>query len=315
MKRVRVLYFLTKHGPVKKTMIPIAPSTSKQKELPPHLDDDFSLRLPCPNESQQPLTIFVRHNVLHSKQSEFNNWCKEIYAIAGTYPGFINSEVIKLVCYDDSDNYNIDNSCCDVMADQSDLGPNRISDTYVCIVRFHNYTFLKRWIDSADRKMMLRRTYEFSNDESMYSYHSLEHWFPSDGNDTSQASLNLPKKHGPPPKRKMILIVTSVMYLQSLWIPKVTRAIFPEASNYPNIQTYAMGLLNTFLIVALVTYVVLPITTRLFGFWLFPYDNYFDKLKELIPSFGSTWLSKMIKIAQREREPRNELSPSNKSKQ
>ena len=263
-------------------------------------DDDVSLRLPCPNDSQQPLTVFVRHHVSRTKPSEFIHWCNEINAIARTYDGFISTEVIKPVCYDGngtivntSDTHNSDvtkdtsnssrrGSC------SSNFHPTRIiSDEYISIVRFQNYTLLKRWIDSDDRKRMLRRTNEFSNVPSTYSYHSLEHWFPSNINGTnptaSSTGTDSSPKPGPPPKWKMTIFVTIIIYLQTLWIPKVTGAMFPSTNNNNNVKIYAMGLLNTFLVVALVTYILFPITTRLMAFWLFPHEKYSDKLKELIP--------------------------------
>lgn len=276
----------------------IPPSKQKQKELPPHLDDDVSLQLPCPNDSQQPLTVFVRHHVLRNKQAEFIHWCNEINAMARTYEGFISTEVIKPVCYDGNSSNKTDiaadtsnssrrgrrNSSSDYSG-SGNFHPNKISDEYISIVRFQNYTLLKRWIDSEDRKTMLRLTNEFSNVQSTYSYHSLEHWFPSNinGTNTSTTGANPLKKHGPPPKWKMVIVVTTVIYIQTLWIPKVTKAIFPKAYDNPNVKTYAMGLFNTLLVVSLVTYILFPITTRLLAFWLFPHENYYDKLKELIP--------------------------------
>lgn len=265
----------------------------------PYLDGDDSLRLPC-HAPQQPLTVFVRHQVLQSKRSEFNHWCKEIYTLAGTYDGFINAEVIKPVS--------------DVTADPSDgsqVGgdghishnvppdPDRMSDTFVCIVRFQNYALLKRWIDSNDRRTMIRRTNEFSYVKSIYSFHSLEHGVSSNINDMNPKSSSTGANS--PPKWKMIIMVTSVMYLQTLWIPRVTGAIFPNTNSNTNIKLYVMGLLNMFFIVALVTYIIFPITRRLLAFWLFPNENYYDKLRELIPSFKL--LSGMIQIAHLD-EPR-----------
>ena len=276
----------------------IPTDSPQQTQSLAYLDDDVSLRLLCPNDSEQPLTVFVRHHVLRNKQSEFISWCHEINAIARTYDGFISTEVIKPVVYDCNISSNVSDTA---KTDPSDgnrrirlnsssrnFQTNQISDEYISIVRFQNYKLLKRWIDSADRKRMLRRTNEFSNVQSDYSYHSLEHWFPSNINGTNLTSstTDTNPNHGPPPKWKMTIFVTIVIYLQTLWIPKVTMAIFPQTKDHMNLQVYAMGLLNTFLIVALVTYILFPITTRLLAFWLFPNENYYDKLKELVPSIS-----------------------------
>jgi antibiotic biosynthesis monooxygenase (ABM) superfamily enzyme len=163
---------------------------------------------------------------------------------------------------------------------------------------------------------MLRRTNEFSNVQSTYSYHSLEHWFPSNINGTnpssSTAGANPPKKHGPPPKWKMVIVVTTVIYTQTLWIPKVTKAIFPKAYENLNVKIYAMGLLNTFLVVSLVTYILFPITTRLLAFWLFPHENYYDKVKELIPK--SEILSDIMKKFHHKSDRQQASLPSSPTK-
>jgi uncharacterized protein len=226
-----------------------------------------SLRLPCPTDSQQPLTVFVRHHVLRNKHTEFEHWCHEINALAQTYDGFISTEVIKPVCSDNDDENNTYR-----------CNPNRDSDEYISIVRYQNYSLLKKWMDSDDRKMMLQRTNEFAMEKSIYSYHSVEHWFPSNG--TSDTSTT--KRGGPPPKWKMCIFVTLIIYSQSLWVKKVTNVAIP------NMNEYWAGLLNTLLVVALVTYILFPICTRLVAFWLFPDEKYMDKLRELVPKFMTT---------------------------
>ena len=73
---------------------------------PIDIPDDASLQLPCTNDSQQPLTVFVHHHVLRTKHAEFAKWSKEINSIACTYDGFIDSEIIKPVTTSDDDNVN-----------------------------------------------------------------------------------------------------------------------------------------------------------------------------------------------------------------
>lgn len=226
--------------------------------------DSSSLSLNCPDDSDQPLTVFVRHNVLRGHEQIFERWCNEINRLAQEYDGFISTEVIKPVC---TDEYDEENKNCN---------PTRDADEYISIVRFQNYTKLKKWMDSDVRKGMLNRTSEFSNRKSIYSYHSVEHWFPSS---SMTASGGVKPPGGPPPKWKMTIFVTCVIYSQTLWIPKVQRKAAPK------LNKYWAGLINTFFVVLLVTYVLFPICTRLMAFWLFPDAKYTDKLRELIPKF------------------------------
>jgi uncharacterized protein len=221
-----------------------------------------------PDDSEQPLTVIVRHHVLRSKHDEFAKWCGDINLLVQKNDGFVSTEVIKPVCTDSSDEFNL--AC--------ELNPSRESDEYITIVRFQSNAKLKQWMDSDARKGMLTRTDEFSKRESLYTYHSIEHWFPSIMHGTNPSGDVNAKKGGPPPKWKMCIFVTIVIYLQTLWIPKVTKRAIPKLTN-----TYWIGLINTFCIVVLVTYILFPICTRLVGFWLFPNEKYFDKLYELVP--------------------------------
>jgi uncharacterized protein len=219
-------------------------------------------RIQCQDDSKEPLTAVIRHYVLRSKHEEFECWLREIRELERTFEGFISSEVIKPVCHTDWDDFYLNMS-----------NPSRARDEYLTIVRFQNYTKLKIWMESKARKKMLSRVHEFSKEESLYSYHSVEHWFPTNGNETC------PKGGGPPPKWKMVIYVTLVMYSQTIWVRQVTMAAFP------NLNVYWVTLINTFCVVTLVTYIWFPICSRLFAFWLFPQEKYRDKLYELIPGF------------------------------
>jgi uncharacterized protein len=227
------------------------------------LVDSSSLNLNCPDDSDQPLTIFVRHNVLRGHEQVFERWCNKINLLAQRYDGFISTEVIKPVCTDEQDEEN------------KNCSATRDADEYISIVRFQNYTKLKKWMDSDDRKGMLNRTSEFSNRKSVYSYHSVEHWFPSSTGTASGGA----KPPGPPPKWKMTIFVTLVIYSQSIWVQKFMKKKLPE------VNWYWLVLLNTLIVVTLVTYIMFPICTRLAAFWLFPEAKYTDKLRELIPKF------------------------------
>jgi uncharacterized protein len=227
------------------------------------LVDSSSLSLNCPDDSDQPLTVFVRHNVLRGQETAFERWCNEINLLAQKYDGFISTEVIKPVCTDEHDEEN------------KNCNPTSDTDEYISIVRFQNYTKLKKWMDSEERKGMLNRTGEFSNRKSVYSYHSVEHWFPASPGKAAGGA----KPPGPPPKWKMTIFVTIVIYSQTVWIQKYMK------KKLPNVDRRWLVLLNTLIVVTIVTYIMFPICTRLAAFWLFPEAKYTEKLLELVPEF------------------------------
>jgi uncharacterized protein len=216
-------------------------------------DGGSTLSLNCPNDSDQPLTIFVRHSVLRGHEEDFERWYNEMNRLVQQYDGFISTEIIKPVA--------------DERKEDDD------ADEYISIVRFQNYSKLKKWMDSDDRKGMLSRTGEFSNRKPRFTYHSVEHWFPST---TGSGGAKPP---GPPPKWKMTIFVTLVICSQSLWVQKYTKKWLP------NVKRRWLVLLNTLIVVTIVTYVMFPICTRLAAFWLFPQAKYTDKLLELVPAF------------------------------
>lgn len=213
----------------------------------------------CPTKPGKPLTVMAKHHVRPDKLHVFADWCREMQQRSRTFAGYIDTELIRPTCIE--------------------------SDEYVAIFRYDNYEHLKTWMESKERKEMIERVPEFSSTNSVvYAYHSLEHWFSSSGDEegSHNTGLNATKPAaGPPPKYKMVVVTTAIIYTQTLWVPKVLNRILGDANLHPDV----MGLLTVMCIVCLATYVLFPIVTRLLAFWLFPTANYRDKLRELVPLF------------------------------
>jgi uncharacterized protein len=218
-------------------------------------DGGSTLNLNCPNDSGHPLTIFVRHSVLRGHEEDFEHWYDEVIRLVRQYDGYISTEIIKPV--------------------ETEIREDDDADEYISIVRFENYSKLKKWMDSDDRKGVLKRTGEFSNRKAKFTYHSTEHWFPASPGKAAGGA----KPPGPPPKWKMTIFVTIVIYSQSVWIQKYMK------KNLPKVDRRWLVLLNTLIVVTLCTYIMFPICTRLAAFWLFPQEKYTEKLLELVPQF------------------------------
>lgn len=207
------------------------------------LDSEF----PKDSSKLQPLTIVAKHRVREDHSEIFILWCREMSALARDFRGYLSSEVIK------------------------PLSPD--SEEYITIFRFGNYAHLQVWMHSKERAGMYERVDEFSDHASIYSFHFLEHWFPSDDVTPKE------KGGGPPRKYKMVLVTTTIIYSQNLWVPKVMLLLAP------NMNWYARGFLNTFFIVIIAAYMLFPVVTRLLAFWLVPGAVYTDVLRELVPSW------------------------------
>ena len=123
----------------------------------------------------------------------------------------------------------------------------------VCIFRFDTYPHLERWMQSDARKSWLERTGEFSSTPADLShYEGLDFWFE-------------PKRGGggPPSKHKMALVTFVVIWPMVHFIPAaVGRAV-------PNPQLAQEGI-SVLAIVLLMTYAVMPLTTRALAPWLAP---------------------------------------------
>jgi antibiotic biosynthesis monooxygenase (ABM) superfamily enzyme len=118
---------------------------------------DVPLGTEFPVDSNEPLTVLVRHHVRHDKHEVFKKWSQETNQLVRKFPGFVNAEIIRPTT--------------------ADLEHSTGVDEYIAIVRFDNYKNLNVWMKSPERQMMMERTTEYSTEQPEYSLHSLEHWF------------------------------------------------------------------------------------------------------------------------------------------
>lgn len=177
----------------------------------------------CPTESNQPLTVMVKHYLRPDKLDAFSQWCRQMQKLSRRFEGYIDTEIIRPTCVDES-------------------------DEYVAIFRYGNYQHLRAWMESTERKTMIDRITEFSSANSVvYAFHSLEHWFSAsndkDGEENNPSHTSDKKNKaggGPPPKYKMVVVTTAVIYTQTLWVPKVLHKLLGHANLHPDV----MGLLT-----------------------------------------------------------------------
>jgi antibiotic biosynthesis monooxygenase (ABM) superfamily enzyme len=125
---------------------------------------------------------------------------------------------------------------------------------YVVILKFDRYDNLKAWLESGVRHEWLERLQPLIEEpEAIQTLTGLETWF------------TLPNKtiKAPPPKYKMALVTWLGVFVT---LAVVSRLLAPLLSNLPILLNQ---LITTGLVVALLTYLIMPYLTRFFKRWLY----------------------------------------------
>ncbi|CAJ1947345.1 unnamed protein product [Cylindrotheca closterium] len=184
--------------------------------------------------SNQNLTIFAKHKVVRGKESQFQQWAREINATLSKFEGYQGVEIVRP-------------TTCK-------------SNEYVNIFRFDNYEHLQLWMDSTERQQFLERTNEFDEEPIETSYHSLEYWFVQDQTDVGKPAP------APPSKQKMVVVTFLLIWLQVHFLGPAFGGL-----DIPPLLAEALTVIT---VVILTTYISMPITTKyLLHWWLFPNPN------------------------------------------
>ncbi|KAF3888717.1 MULTISPECIES: antibiotic biosynthesis monooxygenase [Nostocales] len=126
---------------------------------------------------------------------------------------------------------------------------------YVVILRFDRYINLKKWMTSDVRRDWIERLQPLiEKPENVQTLTGLETWF----------TLSEKPLQAPPPRYKMALITWLGVFV-TLGI--VSRLLAPLLSGLPVLLNQ---LFTTGLVVALLTYLVMPRLTQVFQRWLYP---------------------------------------------
>lgn len=126
---------------------------------------------------------------------------------------------------------------------------------YVAILRFDHYDNLKNWLESDIRREWIERLQPLiEKPEAIQTLTGLETWF-------TQPNQLL---KSPPPRYKMALITWLGVFIA---LAILSRLLAPLLSGLPLLLNQ---LITTGLVVAILTYLVMPRLTQLFHKWLYP---------------------------------------------
>lgn len=127
--------------------------------------------------------------------------------------------------------------------------------TYVTIFKFDTYEHLRGWADSPNREKWIEKVRPMTVGEAdVKKITGLEYWF------------SLPDRAAvmPPPRHKMALVTLLAIYPLILLVDFV---LAPLTGEMPHLLGLLLSVGST---VVLMTWAVMPMTTRLFAFWLYP---------------------------------------------
>lgn len=133
--------------------------------------------------------------------------------------------------------------------------PAQGTRTYTSILRFDTYDNLNAWAHSDERKAMVSRVSDLLTKGDVHEVRTgVDFWFT-------------PQYVKPPRPWKQFLLVLSAIYPLTLIVPYLLAPLFGIAT--PLQSPFVKGLIIAAVIVALMTFVIMPRYTRLVKRWLY----------------------------------------------
>jgi uncharacterized protein len=186
--------------------------------------------IPPPPRGQSVVVCVIRHTVIPGKDREYEAWLREIVPIAGNAEGHLGVNVIR---------------------------PHTESRTYTIVLHFDTLEHLQHWLVSGVWKPLILKVQHLLQDgEEVEIQTGLEFWFRPPGSKEKRAK-----------PYKQFLITLSVIFPLTILVPWLLTPLF-RASPVLEVPGIAHFLVAG-IVVALMTYVIMPRYTRLMAAWLY----------------------------------------------
>lgn len=178
--------------------------------------------------SRYESTAFVvRHRVRKGAEGRYEDWLRKIVPVAASYPGHQGAHIVR---------------------------PTPNNDEYVIVVRFSTLDQAKTWIESDDRKRLVKEIDDAISGDDTELKSGIDFWFT-------------PPAEKRAPGWKQWLVTTSVIAPLTMIVPAALKPLFLAV---PWLATYGVShVLVASTIVALVTFVIMPRYVRLLRRWLY----------------------------------------------
>ena len=188
------------------------------------------------NKNSKPVTVIVKRIAKKDKIKEFEEWLSGISKEVSRQEGSMGIDIIR----------------------PSD---NESNPEYVIIFRFNNYYNLTRWENSSIRNEWLQKGRELVDaDPDVQKFTGLEFWFTPY---FKKSSPSIPLS--PPPRYKMVIVTIPVISILLLTlVPQIHILTEMLLIPYPIRLTIALTIT-----VILMTYLIMPLLTKLLRPWLF----------------------------------------------
>ena len=192
------------------------------------------------NEESKPVTVIVRRIAKKDKIKEFEEWLSGISKEVSRQEGRMGIDIIRPT-------------------------PNASSKSkfeYVVIFRFNSYDNLAKWEKSPIRNEWLQKGRKLVEaDPNVQKMTGLEFWFTPYFKDESSPMIPLQ----PPPRYKMVIVTIPVISILLLTlVPQIHFLTEMLSIPFPIRLVIALTI-----IVLLMTYVIMPLLTKLLKSWLF----------------------------------------------
>ncbi|KUJ59936.1 antibiotic biosynthesis monooxygenase [Flavobacteriaceae bacterium CRH] len=180
----------------------------------------------------QGASVVITHHILNGKQQQYEKWLDEIIPITKHSNGFIDLQIVRPIPH--------------------------LTFVYTVIIRFDTIENLKTWMESEDRKTLIKKANPFFRKNDNYQIKSgLDFLFNSENE----------KGNKVPVRWKQYLVTWSAIYPLSLLIPLLALPFFRFLQIPAN--HYFDALMNSGLIVFLMVFAIMPNYTKLIRKWLY----------------------------------------------
>ena len=188
----------------------------------------------------KPVTVIVKRIAKRDKIKEFEEWLSGISKEVSRQEGSMGIDIIKPTP-------NIS---------------NKSKPEYVIIFRFNTYENLDKWEKSPIRHEWLQKGRKLAeSDYDVQKMTGLEFWFTPYFNDESSPMIPLQ----PPPRYKMVIVTIPVISILLLTlVPQIHFLTEMLLIPFPIRLVIALAIT-----VLLMTYVIMPLLTKLLKPWLF----------------------------------------------
>jgi antibiotic biosynthesis monooxygenase (ABM) superfamily enzyme len=185
-------------------------------------------------EKDGPVTAVVTRTPKRDKVAEFEEWLQGFIGESLRFEGHLGVNVIR-------------------PADEA-------KRQYVIIVRFNNLENMLKWENSDERNRWIEKGRRFTEDEGkIEKLTGMEFWF-------TPFTFRNPKGQGQvpltPPRYKMAIVTTAVIFMLLTTIIPLVHKLNEE------IPSLLRMLMETSIIVVLMTYVIMPNVTQVLSPWL-----------------------------------------------